>query len=74
MTAIQLRELLRLPAAERLDLIEALWDSLAENGEAMLEVPEAHQRELDRRWAAYQRNPEDLVPWEEVKAKLIKRP
>jgi putative addiction module component (TIGR02574 family) len=68
MTAIQLQELLRLPAAERLNLIEALWDGLAESGEALLDVPEAHQRELDRRWAAYQRNPADVVLWEEVKA------
>ena len=74
MTSIQLHELLRLPVAERLDLIEALWDSLAENGEAMLDVPESHKAELDRRWAEHERSPHDVVPWEKVKADLLKRP
>ena len=73
MTAIQLQELLHLPAAERLELIEALWDSLAESGEAMLDVPEAHQAELERRWAQHEKNPADTVSWDEVKAGLLKR-
>lgn len=44
----QLRELLQLPSAERLNLIEKLWDSLAPTPDAIA-VPEAHLRELDRR-------------------------
>lgn len=48
MTAADLSELLKLPSAERLALIEKLWDSLAATPEAIA-VPEAHLRELDRR-------------------------
>lgn len=44
----QLGELLKLPSAERLALIEKLWDSLALTP-AAIAVPEAHLRELDRR-------------------------
>ena len=73
MTAIQLQELLHLPASERLELIEALWDSLAESGEALLDVPDAHKAELERRWAQHAKNPADTVPWDEVKAGLLKR-
>jgi putative addiction module component (TIGR02574 family) len=73
MTTVQLQELLRLSVTERLDLIEALWDSLAERGESLLDVPEAHQEELQRRWAEHQLRPDDVVPWAEVKAKLLKQ-
>ncbi len=48
MTATDLDELLKLPSAERLVLIEKLWDSLARTPHAV-PVPEAHLRELDRR-------------------------
>jgi putative addiction module component (TIGR02574 family) len=42
-----LDEILRLPADERLELIEEIWDSLAADAEKV--VPEWHRRELDRR-------------------------
>jgi putative addiction module component (TIGR02574 family) len=48
MTGTELSELLKLPSAERLALIEKLWDSLAPTPE-VVPVPEAHLRELDRR-------------------------
>jgi putative addiction module component (TIGR02574 family) len=60
------------PGAASLDLIETLWDSLEESGEALLDVPQAHQVEPLRRWTEYQRRPNDVAPREEVKAKLLK--
>ena len=65
-----LAQLLELPAAERLQLVEALWDSL-------LEVPEAVplsddvREELDRRLAAYYADPSSARPWDEIKAELF---
>lgn len=44
----QLSELLKLPSAERLVLIEKLWDSLSRTPDAV-DLPEVHLRELDRR-------------------------
>ena len=48
MTATEIGELLKLPSAERLALIEKLWDSLAPTPETV-PVPETHLRELERR-------------------------
>ena len=59
-----------LSTAEKLDLLDALWESL--EGE---EVPltDAQRAELDQRIARYERNPSDVVPWEHVKANLLKK-
>jgi putative addiction module component (TIGR02574 family) len=43
-------EILKLPAAERLELLDELWDSLAADA-STVPVPEWHKRELDRRVA-----------------------
>lgn len=43
-----LDEILRLPVNERLQLVEALWDSIAATPDAV-PVPDWHKTELDRR-------------------------
>jgi putative addiction module component (TIGR02574 family) len=55
----------KLNVPERIQLVEDIWDSVAEIPEA-LSWTEAQQVELDRRLDAYRRNPEG-VPWEYVK-------
>ena len=64
-----LSEILDLPAEDRLQLVERIWDSLAATAESV-PVPEWHQAELDRRLA----DPNELatVSWEEVQARLRK--
>jgi putative addiction module component (TIGR02574 family) len=52
---------------ERLELIALLWDSIPETP-----IPEWHLRELERRRAAAEANPEAGIPWEEVKARLTR--
>jgi putative addiction module component (TIGR02574 family) len=68
--AVNLTELLQLPIEERLKLVEALWDSIAEFPEA-LELTAAQKQELDRRLAAYEREPDAGVPWTELKQRLL---
>ncbi len=68
--AVKLSELLELPVEERLKLIEALWESVAERPEA-LELTAAQKQELDRRLAAYERDPDAGVPWAELKNRLL---
>ena len=68
--AVNLTELLQLPIEERLKLVEALWDSIAEFPEA-LELTAAQKQELDRRLAACERSPEAGVPWAELKQQLL---
>lgn len=60
-----------LTPAERIELIEALWDSL-EPGEAAPITPEL-ANELERRSAEAESDPHAGRTWEEVRAKLEKR-
>ncbi len=56
-----------LSAAEKCDLLDALWESLEANELS----PTSDQREqLDRRLTEYQRNPHDVIPWEQVRGSL----
>jgi putative addiction module component (TIGR02574 family) len=72
MSNIEFSTLLELPLAERLRLVEAIWDSIAEHPEG-LELTEDERRELDRRWADYVRDPTAGSPWSEVKARICSR-
>ncbi len=71
MTATELSELLKLSPAERLALIEKLWDSLAPTPDAV-PLPEAHLRELDRR--LNQPAPGPLLSPDQLTDRLRSRP
>lgn len=62
----------QLPFEEQLELVEALWDNIVDHG-APPELTPAQKAELDRRIADYEANPDDLVPWSEVKAAVVAR-
>jgi putative addiction module component (TIGR02574 family) len=62
----------RLPLAERIELVEALWESITQEGyEPPLTFAQA--AELDRRLEAHRRNPNDVVSWESIKEDLSSR-
>jgi putative addiction module component (TIGR02574 family) len=62
----------RLSVAERLQLIQEIWDSIdADAGQQP--VSEAQRRELDRRLAALEAQPDRVVPWQEVEARAMAR-
>ena len=65
-----LSQLLELPASERLQLVEAIWDSLLEVPEA-IPISDAVREELDRRLAAYYADPSSARPWEEIREELF---
>ena len=67
-----LSELLELPADQRLQLVEAIWDSLIEIPEAVPITDEVRE-ELDRRLAAYYDDPASARPWREIKDELFGR-
>lgn len=54
---------------ERLALVEELWDSIASDSAAIPLTAEQTQ-ELERRLADYEANPNEGVPWSEVKASV----
>jgi putative addiction module component (TIGR02574 family) len=64
-----LRRALSLNVADRLQLIEELWDSLVVTLEA-IPVTDAQRKELARRRRAYARSPSAAKCWEEVRAEL----
>lgn len=62
-----------LPVVERIQLVEDLWDSIAEDS-ANLHLTDAQCSELDRRLDDFEANPASGVPWEEVKRKMHRKP
>ncbi len=63
-------EIGRLSAAERLELIAQLWDSLEHE---QLPITSVQQTELDRRLTSLDRDRQDGVTWEALKAELDQR-
>lgn len=62
-------EVLRLPLPERIELVQAVWDSVVAEA-AEVPVSEDQKAELDRRLAALEADPEAETPWLEVLAAL----
>ena len=71
MNANLLAEALKLSPDDRLQLIEALWDTLSEGD---LPVTREERALLDTRLADLEANPGDQGSWSEVKARLEQRP
>jgi putative addiction module component (TIGR02574 family) len=70
MENVSLSDVFHLPVEERIRLVQAIWDSLAEHPE-QIHLTEAQRAELDRCYAEYLKNPDEGSPWPEVKARLL---
>lgn len=67
-----MKSLLELPAEERLELAQALWDSVEPEEEArFVKLPEWQHEILRERLEDLETNPDGGQPWEEVKAELL---
>lgn len=62
----------QLSVDERLALVEEIWDSIAATPE-QVPLTEAQKQEIDRRLAAYRANPDNVIPWEVIKAEALAR-
>jgi len=60
------------PPEDRLRLIEEVWDGLSEEGSAF-ELTEELKDLLDRRLAALDADPGNVLTWDEIKA-YVRRP
>jgi putative addiction module component (TIGR02574 family) len=69
----ELAELFKLSAAERIQLAEDLWDSVAADPDRIPPLTEAQRREIERRLADHAANSSAALPWEEVRAWLWSR-
>jgi putative addiction module component (TIGR02574 family) len=57
---------------DRIALAMAIWDSIAAETHPPL-LTEVQRRELERRLADHAVNPDDVIPWEHVKAEALAR-
>lgn len=57
------------PVADQLQFVQLLWDQLAETG-WQPQLTEAQKAELDRRLAAYEADPTNVLTWDQIVAHL----
>ena len=62
-------DILELSVPERLQLVQDIWDSIAEVPES-LQLTDEQKIEIERRRAEYLADPSILVSWDEVKARI----
>ena len=62
-------EIKKLSVAERMGLVEEIWDSIAADQE-LLAITEAQKKELDRRIALGESGPDRGKSWDSVRDRL----
>jgi len=67
--SVSIADVLRLSVAERIQLVEDIWDSIAAVPEAV-PLTDGQREELDRRLESYHRDPAAGEPWEEVRERI----
>ncbi len=72
MSSVPIEELLKLSVAERIQLVEDLWDSIAADPKG-LPLTDAQKAELDRRLKEHEMDPGSAIPWEAVRERLYKK-
>jgi putative addiction module component (TIGR02574 family) len=60
-----------LSPAEKAELLDTVWESLEADVASLTDEQTA---ELDHRIARHEQNPSDVIPWEQVRASLFKKP
>jgi len=73
MTNALREQLFKLSAAERLELVEELWDSIADD-DKVLALTDEQREDLDRRLTEADADPTGGSPWEEVRERIRRRP
>ena len=63
-------EITKMSAAERIQLVEDIWDTIAAEPDAV-GLTEAQTQELDRRLDDYHANPQAGSSWQEVYGRTI---
>jgi putative addiction module component (TIGR02574 family) len=64
-----LAEAAKLSVSDRIELVEAIWETVRPDLQAV-HLPESHRAELERRLADLDEHPDAGSPWEEVRARL----
>ena len=61
----------RLPVVDRIQLIEALWDTVP--ADSLPPLTDEWQEEIRRRSAEYESGSVQTVPWEQIRADALRR-
>ena len=69
MSTLARADLMSLSVPERIQLVEDIWDSIAEVPETV-SLTDEQKAELDRRLDAYHRSPEQGSPWAVVRDRI----
>jgi len=69
MSRVSIDHILELPTAERVAIVQEIWESMLERPDDV-EITAAQRTELERRWVELQQNPDDGESWENVKKSL----
>jgi putative addiction module component (TIGR02574 family) len=67
------RDILDLNVSERIQLVQDIWDSVAEVPESLV-LADDEKAEIDRRLSAYHRDPDAGSPWSVVRDRIKNRP
>jgi len=61
----------RLSPAEKAELLDTVWESLEADSASLTD---AQRGKLNFRTARHEQNPSDVIPWQQVRAGLFKKP
>lgn len=62
-----------LSVAERIQLVEDIWDSIVVESPAAVQLSEAQRQEIRRRLACHDSEPGSAIPWEQIRVELFQR-
>ena len=72
MHSITAADALELSIAERIVLVQDIWDSIAANADAV-ELTDEEKEIIDDRLAAHRRNPDAASPWCDVRQRILSK-
>ncbi len=70
MKRITATDVLALSIPERIQIVEDIWDTIANELE-VIELTEEEKKIIDERLEAYHRNPDLGSPWEDVYKRIV---
>ena len=68
-----LAEIKQLDIAQRIQLVEQIWDSVVDT-EKSLGLSQQQRDEIDRRLAAHEASPDEILAWDDVTSRLESQP
>jgi putative addiction module component (TIGR02574 family) len=73
--SVELSEILKLSISERILLVEAIWDSIADETVhgTPYDLSEDQVKILEEELAAYKKNPAEGAGWDEIKKRILHR-